>query len=273
MLATRLAVLLCLAAFPAFAQLSVHGQLVYDNAVQPGGRYAGSFLVRNDSDTPRDVLVQQHDFKLESDTVALVTPPATHRRSNAGWVVVTPSRFTVAPGETQRVDYEIAVPRDIKGAPPEGSYRSLIAVSELPAETSHRRMYSLIADAGVPVSDRDVRQSVQIATHIAGTGVTDLTFLGVDVRDENGMHVMTADVENTGDVVIEPSIWVELYSASGDLVERRQAEPTRLYPGDSLRHRLPLDTLGAGIYEALIVVDAGGDNIFGAQYTLDLNTW
>jgi hypothetical protein len=261
--------LLVLSVTPAYAQLSIHGRLMDDRTVRPGDRYSGSFLVRNDSNIPRDVRVLQHDYRLEDDSLATLRPPATHRRSNAGWLVVTPSQFSVAPGEARRVDYEISVPTELKGAPPVGTYRSLLSVSDDPVQGTFRFITEAVASPAV----RDVRQSVQVATHIEGTGQADLLFRGVDVHDEAGERIMTADLENTGDVLIEPSISVELYTPAGELVVRHQAESFRLYPGDSLRHRLPLDTLNAGNYEALIVVDAGGDNIFGAQYTLDVTTW
>jgi hypothetical protein len=32
---------------------------------------------------------------------------------------------------------------------------------------------------------------------------------------------------------------------------------------------IELNGIGAGTYKALVVVDAGGDDVFGAQYTLD----
>ncbi|MDZ4698432.1 MAG: hypothetical protein SH809_01895 [Rhodothermales bacterium] len=265
-------VLLLLSVTPAFAQLSVHGRLMDDRTVRPGDRYAGSFLVRNDSNTPRDVQVLQHDYRLDSDSLATLRPPATHRRSNAGWIVVSPSRFSVAPGEARRVDYDITVPARLKGAPPAGSYRSLLSVSDLAIESTHGA-FQFIADAVASPATHDVRQSVQLATHIEGTGHANLLFRGVDVHDEAGVRIMTADLENTGDVMIEPLISVELYTPAGELVERHQAMSLRLYPGDSLRHRLPLDTLNAGSYEALIVVDAGGENIFGAQYTLNVTAW
>ncbi len=264
--------LLFLSATPAYAQLSVHGRLTDDRTVRPGERYAGSFLVRNDSNIPRDVQVLQHDYRLEGDSLATLKPPATHRRSNAGWVVVSPSRFSVAPGEAQRVDYEIKVPGQVKGETPVGSFRSLISVADLSDDSAHGA-FRFISDAVASPALHDLRQSIQVATHIEGTGHADLMFRGVDVHDDHGARMLTADMENTGDVLIEPSISVELYTPAGELVERHQAGSIRLYPGDSLRHRLPLDTLNAGSYEALIVVDAGGDNIFGAQYTLNVTTW
>jgi hypothetical protein len=41
-----------------------------------------------------------------------------------------------------------------------------------------------------------------------------------------------------------------------------------MYPGTSVRQRIVLPDLPEGEYRALVVVDAGGDDAFGAEYTI-----
>ena len=49
---------------------------------------------------------------------------------------------------------------------------------------------------------------------------------------------------------------------------KEASERGLLYPGTSLRQEFRLGTLAAGTYKALVVVDTGGDQVFGGQFTL-----
>ena len=69
---------------------------------------------------------------------------------------------------------------------------------------------------------------------------------------------------------MRPEVWVELFDESGDKIARKQAKSARLYPGTSVSYWMDIEGVDTGQYEALIVVDAGGENVFGAQYTIGL---
>jgi hypothetical protein len=234
--AARLLFCSLLLASPSSAQLVLRGPIADDRFVQPGDVYDGSFVIENTGAAA-----------VEVDVFPDASARLTAARSNAGWVDVGPARLTVPSGEARRVFYAVRVPELIGGGVPLGTY------------WSH-----------VTVTGGGHSAALQLATHIVGTGVTDLAFREVAVRREEGVPVIETSFENTGDVMVQPAIWVELYTPAGELVDRLTAGSARLYPGDSLAHRLPIEAVDAGIYEALIVVDAGGEHIFGAQYTLDL---
>jgi hypothetical protein len=96
-------------------------------------------------------------------------------------------------------------------------------------------------------------------------------FLGRKVeKGEDGRTLLAVDVENTGDGWLVPTVWTELVDPSGAVVGRAETMPKRLYPDCSGRFWLDLGPLGPGTYDALVVVDGGGDAVFGTKLNVDV---
>lgn len=112
---------------------------------------------------------------------------------------------------------------------------------------------------------------IEFASHIMRTGRAKVAFDGVKVvENEDRDLILHAGYTNTGKIMIEPEIWVEIYDTAGNLLDRMQGDPRRVYPGMTSKQSISVTHILPGTYEVLLVVDAGEDNIFGAQYTLDL---
>jgi hypothetical protein len=67
---------------------------------------------------------------------------------------------------------------------------------------------------------------------------------------------------------MKPDVTVELFGANGQSRGRISGGKFRMYPGTSVRHLMSLGEIPPGTYKALVLVDAGGQDVFGAQYTL-----
>ena len=67
---------------------------------------------------------------------------------------------------------------------------------------------------------------------------------------------------------MRPEMYVELFDERGASVGTFRGALYRMYPGTSVRQSIDLTTVPPGTYKALVVVDAGADDVFGAQYTL-----
>jgi hypothetical protein len=76
-------------------------------------------------------------------------------------------------------------------------------------------------------------------------------------------------VGNVGQRLVVPTSWVELYDQAGRRVGRYDGEKKRIYPGTSVRLRIPLRVIPGGKYKALVVLDNGEQNVFGAKYDLE----
>jgi hypothetical protein len=112
---------------------------------------------------------------------------------------------------------------------------------------------------------------VQIATHIRSNEQVEVEIEGVEISQEAlGEPVLRLNFENSGNVLIVPETWIELYDSSGELARRIPGAQSRVYPGTSVAHRFDLSDTPGGSYDALIVVDGGNDHLFGAQYRINL---
>lgn len=249
------------------AQVSVVGGLSYDRDARAGETYEGSFIVKNDSQEPQETKIYQRDYSFSADGRNFYGEPGSISRSNAGWIAFSPSYIMIPPSGSVTVTYQVRVPRDSSTVRLTGSYWSMLMVEAIPPgspESSIRR-----GDSTSLALLQTVRYAVQIATHIANTGTRAVRFLDAKlIKQESGERVLQVDIENTGDRWMRPDFHVELFNANGESRGKIPGARFRIYPGTSVRQSIPLRDIPAGTYKALVVVDAGGDDVFGAQYTL-----
>lgn len=251
----------------AAAQIAVIGSLSHDRDVVPGATYDGAVTVKNDTETEQEVKIYQRDYFFTSDGKNLYGDPGRLPRSNAPWITFAPSSTVLPPKGTANITYTVAVPPDSVGRPLSGSYWSMLMVESLPPgspESSLRRK-----DSTTVGLFQNIRYAIQIATHIANTGERMARFLDVKLtKNEEGKRMLQVDVENSGTLYMKPDVSVELFAADGQSRGKIPGGKFRMYPGTSVRHLLPLGEIPPGTYKALVVVDAGGADVFGAQYTL-----
>ena len=263
------ALILCvLPVLPAAAQVSIIGDLSQDHEARPGQTYDGSILIKNDSPEPQQAKVYQSDYLFSYDGTSNYADPGSTPRSNARWIAFSPSFVVVPPGGTASVNYTVAVPESLGRSAPAGSYWSMLMVEGIPSDAP---------ESSLKKNDRPelglrqtLRYGIQIATHIAGTGKRSVKFLGARLMRVGGVGtVLQVDVENNGTLWFRPEVYVELFDAAGTSHGKFAGQRFRMYPGTSVRQQIDLHTIPAGKYKALVVVDAGGDDVFGAQYMLE----
>ena len=255
-----------MAVSPSRAGINVLGGLSRELVVQPGARSEGRILLRNSDDRAHQVRIYQTDYRFWSDGRSEYAEPGTTPRSNATWLTITPSQVSVPAGATEAVYYSVSVP---DSADLSGTYWSIVMVEPVPFESG----------SAAPVdTDQDtiglqavVRYGVQIVTSIGDTGARKLRFIGRQlVATEAGRHILQLDAECVGERWLVPLVWTELYDQSGALVGRFEGGKRRIYQDCSVRYQIDLTDVPAGHYKALVVADNGDDNVFGAQYELEL---
>lgn len=63
---------------------------------------------------------------------------------------------------------------------------------------------------------------------------------------------------------------MDVFDADGvNLGRFRANRRPRLLPGCSARYAIDLSSLPPGMYSGLAIADAGSDQVFGSEYTLD----
>lgn len=249
-------------------QISVIGELSQDREARPGEKYEGVILVKNDTNEPQEAKVYQTDYTFHFSGTNNYGDPGTMPRSNAKWMAFSPSFLTIPPQGTMAVNFTVTVPDDASKKLI-GTYWSMLMIEGIPKGS---------AESSIPPKDKkaqmgimqNIRYGVQVATLISGTGERKINFVDAPriVRTKEEKRMLLIDIENTGDVGMRPEVYVELFDDKGISRGKYPGNRFRMYPGTSVRQSIDLTAVSPGTYKALVVVDAGGDDVFGAQYTL-----
>ena len=252
----------------AQAQVSVIGELSNDKDAKPGDKYEGIINVRNDTNEPAEVKIYQTDYMFFRDGTNNYADPGTVARSNAKWIAFSPSYTTVPPQSTVNVNYTVTVPEDTPTKKLVGSYWSMLMVEGIAKGSAESATNKDPKKSQMGIS-QTIRYGIQIATHIAGTGTKKINFVDTKLLpNENGKRMLQVDIENSGDLWIRPDVYVEFIDATGLSKGKFPGVRYRLYPGTSVRQLIDISSVSPGSYKAMVVVDAGGDDIYAAEYSL-----
>lgn len=255
---------------PVTAQISVRSQLSHDESVIPGEQYSGAILVRNDSDKPQQAKVYQTDYLFQADGSNYFGDPGKLARSNASWIDVSASQVVVPPRSAIEITYRVNVPDQINDAIPTGSYWSIIMVEGIP-EASPENLENELPENTYGVL-QVTRYGVQVASHLEDAASAALTITESQLtKADDTEATLNLAVRNDGSMLVRPDMWVELYAEDGTAVGRMDGQKSRLYPGTSITQRIKLGKLKPGAYRALVIMDAGEEDVFGAEYTLNID--
>lgn len=259
-----LAALLLAAPTPALrAQIVVVSNTVSEQAAAPGQSYAGTLRLRNPDGVAHEARLYLRDYTFSADGRTDYPAPGTLHRSSARWVTVSPAQVRLGPGEEATVGYTVAVPAD-PGLT--GTYWSLLMVEGVapPAAAPDGRGR---VQVGITPT---IRYGVQLATTIEGTGSAEVRFVAARAFADSTGKVLELEVANSGTLAYRPELRVELFDAAGNRAGTFTSRRGLVYPGASIRQRFELGRLPAGEYQAMVVGDAGGAELFGANYRLRL---
>jgi P pilus assembly chaperone PapD len=245
----------------AFAGVTI-GTLTLEREVRPGETYQGSLMLTNNDNEPQDVVIYQTDYSFASDGSNQFGKPGTQPRSNAGWITFSPRQMQIPPHQGSDIHYVVHVPVDSALI---GTYWSVIMVEEVPPPDT------MIHLARNETTVRQVmRYGVQCVTHIGESGTTKVQVTGARLEElQDNKKELQVDVQNTGERWIVPAAWMELYDSEGHHVGRFDSQKKRIFPGTSVRFHIELNGTYSGKYKALVVLDNGDQNVFGAKYNLE----
>lgn len=265
-LAFALSLLALCAGSRSEAQIAVLSELSFDRQAAPGQTYEGRITLKNEGTSPTEVKVYQTDYSFSCDRTTRYDDAGTTPRSNAGWITFRPARAIVPAGATIEVHYAVSVPPADTAHPLLGSYWSMLMIEEIgkgSPESSVRENTTQMGLAQV------LRYGIQIATHIAGTGKRAIEFRDIQLTTrQDSTKVLEFSILNTGTLWIRPSTYVEIFDSTGASRGRIPGKEFRLYPSTCSRQSIGMPQLPPGGYKALLVIDAGGDEAFGAEFKL-----
>ena len=262
-----MALALVLLASAARAGLGVAGGLTRVSRAAPGDEVEHEVVLRNSEDEDVVVRVYPTDYVFFADGRSEYREPGTGERSNAAWFTLSAEHITVPARSEASIYYRGRLPA---GEALSGTYWSLLMVEPVGApdvqDVSDQR-----GRPGISVATQ-VRYGVQIITDVGDTGEPDLRFLDRRLLADDGSRVLQLDVENAGTRWVYPLTWVELYDQAGGFVGRFESAQKRIFPGCSVRHEFDLSDVASGKYTALVIIDNTDEHVFGAQYSLELES-
>ncbi|MEP6619077.1 MAG: hypothetical protein ABJE47_07180 [bacterium] len=246
----------------ASAQIAVLSDPVMENSAVPGQNAQGRLMLKNMSAEPQEARIYQTDYAFSADGRAAYGTPGATPRSNAKWIKLSTGYLVIPPGETVPVSYDIMVPSD---SSLKGTYWSMLMVEAITdGSINSRRPPNARVQVGLSVV---TRYGTQIATHLGNPGTSRLAFDSLAATtDSTGQRGLRYDFINTGDRAQRYTMSVELYNEAGELVKKASQLRGLLYPGSSARQKFEVGALAHGTYTAVLVADAGGDQVFGGQF-------
>ncbi len=248
----------------AEVNLNVDGTMTRSFTLDPGGKTRGEIVVQNQGDEESEVKVYLQDYLHYADGRNLFQKPGAVGRSNASWIDLTPNQAVIPAKGSLTINFTLSVPPDPKL---KGTYWSLLMIEPVPKS---------LLTPGKPENDVNIqvvtviRLAVQMISTVGKSGDAKLRFQSRSLAREQGRRLLTLDLENMGDRLLTPHVWTELYNKKGQSSGKIDGSRHRIYPGCSARFVLDLSKLAPGGYKAVVVADNGDDNVFGANYTLEL---
>lgn len=262
---TFAALLLCFTAltFESEAGILVVDGLTRERVVSAGETYEGFIEIKNTGKETEDIKIYQNDYLFYSDGTNIYGEPGTNKRSNANWFFFSPHQLTIPPGNTSRVSYtaKVSANKTLKG-----TYWSILMVEVIPKASPESGRTS--NDAVRYGLTQVFRYGVQMITHVGDTGIRRLKFSNPELLKDENKRVLQIDIENNGERYLQPSLWTKLYDEKGTYIDKFEGGTSRTYPGTSVRFKTDLSKVMPGNYKAMVVADCGGDDIFGATYSL-----
>ncbi|MFO7962983.1 MAG: hypothetical protein R6U50_03595 [Desulfobacterales bacterium] len=242
------------------AGVSVTGGLTYEHQLLPGETGRGTIHLRNTEPHHQAVSIYQTDYFHYCDGSTIYGEAGQDSRSNADWITFSPRRLTIPPNGTARVHYAVTVPDNETLA---GTYWSMMMIEGIASSPS-----IVTGDENTVGIRHLIRYGAQIRTRIGNTGTRKLKFLHAKLLNAGGESILQIDLENIGERFLTPLVWVELFHRKHGSAGKFEGGRLGIYPAASVRFRINLRRATQGVYKALVVADCGGDDLFGATYTL-----
>lgn len=262
----------CVLPGTTFGALAVIGNMTHVYDSHAGDKHVGAVTVMNTSTKPMTAKIYVSDYLFESGGKVFFKPPSNRERCNAPWMKLAFNRIELPPNAKEEIAYEINVPKDPNLS---GSYWSTILIEPEPEVEKNTKGVGI-----TPV----FRSAVQVINRIGnGQAALDAIAHGFKpVVDGKGQPVMKNNqevldprrffvgIKNTGTKDLSTEVSVEVTNAQGDTVYSRTGNRTRLYPTTSSDFFFDLSSVNPGNYHVFVMMDAGGDDMFGAHYNVQV---
>lgn len=232
--------------------------------MDPGQEVSSSFEIGNNEGKPLSLSIGAADWRQTETGGLRLADPGTLERSMADWITISPRQFVLDVDSVQQIDFTINVPEGVTGTYWVGL---LIEVED---ETAVGTSGDTV---GLAIGTNFL---VKIFVDIIPGQQPNAQLKGVQQRGLNPL-TMQVNFENTGNIQLEGVKGrVEIRNLEGDTIKSMPIREFSVLPGD-VRNVLAIDqeavlgeTLAAGRYLALAVIDIGEDFLLGGQLVFEV---
>jgi len=261
--------LFLLGAPPAWSGVfNIQGSLVREASVAPGETITGKIGIQNVASDSQTFSVEASDYLFYADGRNVMGKPGSHPRSNGNWVSFMPNRVVIPANSVGYINYSIRVPQksDLKG-----TYWSLLMIKAF--DKDNPELASAISASrgkeglGVRIH---IEYGILLVNHIGSSGTKSMRLSGKHLIFKGGKVLLCADIENTGERLLKPAVWAELFDGKGGSLGRFEGTKHSLLPGCAARFNMDLSKVPKGTYTSLLVADTGDETALGAKYTLEI---
>lgn len=256
---TLITLLLAFLSVNTLSALQVNG-LSYLNSMKPGESAQLIINLLSDKDQPEIVDLKLYDYRCNSAGQHFFEEIDKQLRSNARWITLSSHREIVNPRQNKEIYLTINAPQDPTLT---GSYWSVLMI-----EPSDPLQTLKESEHGFQLQVK-VRYAYHIVTHI-GQGSPSLKIVKKGIEQLEGKNYFAVDVENTGNVFLNPKMTIKLFNKQGKLEKTMNTDTDRLYPGSSSRYLADAQGIPSGNYTAFLLLDNGDGKIFGDTLELAL---
>jgi len=271
------------------AEVVIEGKLIREKSVQSGEIYKEHILIKNNGTDPAQIKVYQTDYLFSHQGWSHYPEPAGQiERSNANWISFNPSFLVIPPKEKAVVNCILKVPPDNSLT---GTYWSMLMIEEIIGDDEANQATNPDSRTAQTTQSPDfkiniqqvMRYGIQLVSNIGDSGIRNIKILDRKLflappkgdKENNkekreGEYILQLDAKNTGERLLRPLVWVELYDQQGSFAGKYEGGKFIIYPGNSVRYKMNLKNLLPQEYKALVVLDNGDENIWGNQFTLNL---
>jgi hypothetical protein len=234
--------------------------LTHEVQLLPGEKFQGTIQLLNNSSITESCRIYQTDYFFKNTGESWYEKTGTIQRSNGSWIKVSSRLVTLNYNVTTAVNFEVTIPSD---STLKGTYWSVIMIEGItPPDTAKTRN-------GLTINSV-IRYAVQIITHIGDTGTRELKFINVNLIKNNPVTGLDIDMENPGERALRPKVSVELFDGNGLTQGIFTTDPMRIFPGCSIRVRIPIEALKPGKYKGVLVAECEDDYIFGSNIEVEI---
>lgn len=252
-----------------YAQFSVTIDDNEKNNVSPGDTYTTVVTILNIATQDATARIYLSDYQT-SYGEPQYEEPNTLKRSNADWIRLNTNELVIPAREKREIPIEIIVPSNENLS---GSYWSLIIVEGESKETQ----IGSTTDQSVINVNIVSRHGLNIITSFAN-GSSEFEFKSPNLQQgEDNLPIFTVDTTNIGSRIARGEVYLDLFANDGSELGRINTGKQMFRPENPVRINFDFaelvtnsqEKLTQGTYTALMIIDAGENQIFGARYNLN----